>query len=405
MDVLQVGYAQKVITPSLARSVYLAGFGRDRQAETVHDDLWVRAVALTHGPTRLVLAAMDLIGLSRHHCLEIARRVTAEAPEAQVILVSTHTHHGPDTLGLWGPNMRRSGVDPAYMAELKDKVTATALAALERLEPARLASNTVHVDGVAKNARNPRLADISLTCLRFTRPESGAPLVTLAIFPCHPEVLWDENTAITADYPGYLRDWLEAWTDAPALFLPGALGGMMTPDVEEHSFAEAQEMGATLARAALQALEDVVPAEVAHVTHRRTTYEVRLTNPLFKLARLLGTLPKEAVSGRTLTTEANLLQLDATLLLTGPGEILPRLGFAGKRMLRGVGGETVAIIGLANDELGYILPEQDFAYPLNPFRPGDHYEETMSVGKQAGPALLGAWRELLDQAPSDDVED
>ncbi|MCJ7706507.1 MAG: hypothetical protein MUO38_02700, partial [Anaerolineales bacterium] len=59
---LSVGYAQTVITPSLDRPVYLAGFGQDRRAETIHDDLTARALALKDEQTTLVLAALDLIG-------------------------------------------------------------------------------------------------------------------------------------------------------------------------------------------------------------------------------------------------------------------------------------------------------------------------------------------------------
>jgi hypothetical protein len=55
----------------------------------------------------------------------------------------------------------------------------------------------------------------------------------------------------------------------------------------------------------------------------------------------------------------------------------------------------IRVIGLAKDELGYILPEEDFYYPLNPLRPGNHYEETNSVGKAIGPAVIAAVEELL----------
>lgn len=33
--------------------------------------------------------------------------------------------------------------------------------------------------------------------------------------------------------------------------------------------------------------------------------------------------------------------------------------------------------------------------PRNPFSPGDHYEETMSIGPEAGPRLMSALRELI----------
>lgn len=147
---LQIGYAQEVITPALERPVYLAGFGRDRRAESIHDDLYVRALALMHAETRLVAAALDLIGLDRQHCREIERRVEQEAPGTRALISCTHTHHGPDTIGLWGPDMSTSGVDPVYMSGLEEKAVAAALAALSRTRPAALRATSTQVRGLAK---------------------------------------------------------------------------------------------------------------------------------------------------------------------------------------------------------------------------------------------------------------
>ena len=48
--------------------------------------------------------------------------------------------------------------------------------------------------------------------------------------------------------------------------------------------------------------------------------------------------------------------------------------------------ETTWIVGLGNDELGYILPEYDFilddSLPWFNEAEGDHYEETNSLGPQ-----------------------
>ena len=43
---MKIGYAQNTITPSLDKPVYLAGFGNDRRAQTIHDDLYARALAI-----------------------------------------------------------------------------------------------------------------------------------------------------------------------------------------------------------------------------------------------------------------------------------------------------------------------------------------------------------------------
>ena len=64
------------------------------------------------------------------------------------------------------------------------------------------------------------------------------------------------------------------------------------------------------------------------------------------------------------------------------------------------------IIGLGNDELGYIVPANDFVPPVYEPRPHygtdrcgdhDHYEESMSVGAQAAPRVSRAIVELLEQ--------
>ena len=94
-------------------------------------------------------------------------------------------------------------------------------------------------------------------------------------------------------------------------------------------------------------------------------------------------------------TEANLLKIGPAWFAAVPGELLPKLGLTLKADLRRAGAQVTGIIGLANDELGYILPREVYAYPKDPFEPGDHYEETMSIGPEAGPRLLQAVRSIL----------
>jgi hypothetical protein len=60
---MKIGYAQNIITPSLDKPVYLAGFGNNRRAETIHDDLFVRALALQDEQTTLVLVVLDSFNL------------------------------------------------------------------------------------------------------------------------------------------------------------------------------------------------------------------------------------------------------------------------------------------------------------------------------------------------------
>jgi hypothetical protein len=397
---LQVGYAQTIITPSLARPVYLAGFGQNRLARSVHDQLYVRVLALHDGDAPLVLVALDLLGLNRPHCLEIERRVTEHVPHVRVILACTHTHHGPDTIGLWGPDPTTRGVDEMYLAELKDQVVQTVLAALESLRPSRLQkAAATRVPGVVKNTRDPLVIDDELTAVQFLAGDD-MPLATLMIFACHPEVLWEGTPHITSDYVFILRRRIELATGAPCVFVVGTLGGMMTPDVKDHSFAEAEAMGETLAKAGLEALrQDCFVSRTNDggyaLGKARQEYSVPMANPVFMLAMRAGLLPHTLNADNAVLTEINLLRLGPVWLVTVPGEVSPKLGLEIKQRLKERGAQISAVIGLANDELGYILPQEDFVYPDDPFNPGEHYEETMSVGPEAGPTLMDAVRELL----------
>ncbi len=397
---LRIGFARQTITPSPERTVYLAGFGQNRPARSVHDDLWACALALEVGSQRVVLAALDLIGLPRMHVLEIEERLAERAPGTGLLLACTHNHDGPDTIGLWGPDTSTPGTDPQYLAWLKERVLETLRTALEGLRPARMRAAATRVPGVARNARDPDIVDDELTALQFLHPERGDVLATMMVFPCHPEVMGEHNQAISADYPGFLRRHVEDMTGAPCIFFVGALGGMMTPDTDEHTFAEAERLGKAVAEAGLRALSagrDVPPVPL---THRRREVSVPMTNPLFHMAMAAGLLPSAPLSDGQVVTEVNLLRIGPVWLAGVPGELLPGPGLEIKAFLRRAGAEVAGVIGLVNDEVGYILPQEGFVYPDDPFQPGSHYEETMSLGPETAPRLLAALREMTENLRS-----
>lgn len=398
---MKVGYAQEIITPSLDHTVYLAGFGQNRRAETIHDDLYVRALAVNAAERTLVLCALDLIGFFRKDVYEVIATLKGnknfQALSPEVLIASLHPHHGPDTMGLWGPDDKTSGVDPAYLAGLKAKIVATILAALGKMQPVSgMKTTSTHVPGVVKNARNPEVVDGELTLIQFIGQDGLSPALTLANFPCHPETLWEHNPHLTADYPGYLRSEVEHLTGAPCIFFSADLGGMMTPDVKDHSFEEAEFIGKTLAKAGVDALANAsVLHEPLAISLQKKEVDIKLTNILFKFAIQRGLFPDIRDEKGYLRTEVNLLKIGPAWFATIPGELLPKLGMALKADLRAAGAACAGVIGLANDEQGYILPKEEFRYPLNPFKPGKHYEETMSVSKEIGPQIMQAVRSLL----------
>lgn len=388
---MKIGYAQTIITPSLDKPVYLAGFGQNRRAATIHDDLYSRALAIQTESVTLVLVALDIIGFFRPDVQDVIARVNC--PDVQIVLASTHTHHGPDTMGLWGPNDKTRGVEETYMTVIKQKIVEGIHASLSTLKPATVKWTSVHVPGLVKNARNPEIMDDELTLLQFTTAD-GRPLVTMFNYPCHPEVLWEQNPHLTSDYVHYLREETEKQTGAPCIFFSGALGGMMTPDVKDHSFEEAEFMGRKLAGEGVASLSKV-KSQTSNVGVAKKEIKAKLTNILYKLAFGRKLLPDVRDQKGYITTEVNLIKIGGLWLATVPGELLPKLGLQLKAWMKEAGAQVTGVIGLANDELGYILPVEDFKYPWNPFQPGKHYEETNSIGKDITPKVMGALHDVI----------
>src|SRR5262245_59904377 len=94
---LHVGFGSADVAPTLGKNpVYLAGFGKNRQATRVHDPLLVRAVVLAHDGKTIALVSVDVVGLF-HDFVETVRARLADV--SYVLVSSTHNHHGPDTLG------------------------------------------------------------------------------------------------------------------------------------------------------------------------------------------------------------------------------------------------------------------------------------------------------------------
>jgi hypothetical protein len=313
---MKVGFTQTIITPSLDHPVFLAGFGNNRRAESVHDDLFAQALSISDGQTTLVLYALDLIGFFRSDVYEVIQNV--KRPDVKIVIASTHTHHVPDTMGLWGLNMKTHRVDDVYQIEIKNKIASTILGSLNSMQTANLRIASIHVSSLAKKARNPEMIDDELAVFQFINSDLR-PLVTALIFPCHPEVLWEHNPHITSDYPGYLRDEVEKQTGAPCIFFSGALGGMMTQDVQDHSFAEAEFMGRKLAGAGLEALNVISSEPLSAVRIHKQESRAKLTSPLYKIAFRRKLLPDLRDKKGYITTEVNLIKIGGVLLATVPG--------------------------------------------------------------------------------------
>jgi hypothetical protein len=107
---------------------------------------------------------------------------------------------------------------------------------------------------------NPAVAgDDTLLVGRITDP-SGTVRATLVNYACHPTTLAWENTSISPDFIGAMRETMEAATGATAFFLQGMSGDLAPRNQYVGDVEVADRHGRQLGFAALAALYDMEPA-------------------------------------------------------------------------------------------------------------------------------------------------
>lgn len=459
---LRAGVAKTVVTPDVhSNKVYIAGFGHNRIATGVHDDLYARCLALAAGGQVLVLCSVDVIGLFYDDVLKIREQVKAQAPEvSHLIVASTHVHEGPDTLGLWGPDPLHTGINGNYLDSLDRKIASTAVRAANAMQPARveLSRDDHPMLGMLQSVdRPPIIKDAYLFVMRLTGVSRGLPIAVLVNWSDHPETLGGENTEITADYPHWLCQYVENHLGGTAVFFNGSIGKVSTlgdqvalpdPDTGEiakdHTWRKAELVGTTVGQLVERALKSSETVAVNSFLIRESMLFAPLENDHFRVAEAAGifsgrkplytdgkvdgsTVQKELTdsgkirlaTGHDLQTEVDYVQIRAAdrlvaEIVTIPGEIYPELTNGGitrypgadypdaafEPVLRGqLKSSYQFILGLGNDELGYLIPkaEWDNQPPWLLNRPQRWYGEINSVGPDVAAVVLRGLVKLIQQ--------
>ncbi len=230
---LLAGAAVEVITPDLSTGlppVAVAGFGKGRDATGVHDDLYARALVLQAGKASVALVALDLIGFFHDDIVKIRDDVRSRYPEVgvgSILIASTHTHAGPDVIGLWSPPDR--AVDAGYVGRIRTRAADAVAAAWRARRPARLSFASADIPRLVQDSRLPTVVDATALLMKVDAENGQETIATLLDFPSHPESLGRDNTLISSDYPWSARLRLEQEFGGVALFFSGDIGGLLTP--------------------------------------------------------------------------------------------------------------------------------------------------------------------------------
>jgi hypothetical protein len=420
------GYGQAALVPPDFENTayYIAGYAVDKRITGVLDYQQARAVWLddNSGGGGVVIAVVDCIGLlSRDVAVirETLREFTEKTGCRSVNVVSTHTHAGVDTLGLWGP-IGISGRDPAFMRVVYEGVADAVRQAYENRAEGRLFYGFIESPPLQNDTRAPVVYDSLLHSIRFV-PDNGGGAIRVVNYAAHPEALRGQNTLISADFPAYMAEEIKRAAGEDVIYIPAAIGGLINtkrqydengaelPDIESTA-----RTGRLLAEAALDIGNE---RELSpRIALYRKEIAIPVDNNLYVVSTFLGimeakTLPYGGGNSLSLVTEAGFLVLGDLRIFLVPGELFPELAYGGAARNTGINpptlteiaGEGFLVFGLCNDEIGYIVPPGDFVlhgeYPY--FIRGtdengeSHYEENNSVGPLAAELLVGALEELF----------
>lgn len=444
-DRIMVGFGEADVTPDVSgpKPVYMAGFGQNRQATGVLDPLKARAIVLKDSGAKVALVSVDLIGLFLEETVEIRRQLPGFA---HVVVSCTHNHEGPDTMGLWGKSPVHSGIDEGYQRLVRERIVQAVHAADRNAAPAEARIGVAHLPELLADGREPYVKQDELVVLTFQKIGAESPLGLCIQWNCHPETLGSRNTKISADFVGPLVEMLQRKHRCPAVHFTGAVGGLMTTlglevrdaqgrALPNDSVEKTERYAALLAQHVEKLMREAQPVRLTPIRAKRREVFVPLDNPLYLLARTMGVLRREAFvwSGDPdkaekigsvapqrycLRTEVGWLSLGELDVALIPGEIYPEL-VLGKvqdppdpgadfpnapiepAIYADLPGRWHMIFGLANDEIGYILPKRqwDDKPPFCYGRTKNQYGEANSVGPDAAPILCEAFRRLVKQKP------
>lgn len=438
---LSVGFAEADVTPKLdpKKPVYLAGFGHNRAATKVHDPIVARAVVMSDGTSKIALVSVDVVGLFNAVAESVRKQVDGFA---YVCVSSTHNHEGPDTLGLWGKSPFVSGLDRGYLKEVEGAIVRIIAEADKARKPAAAKIGMVTAPELLEDGREPYVKADELVTIRFEGAD-GKPVGVLVQWNNHPETMASKNTEITADYVGYTVSELKKSQGCPVAYFTGTVGGLMTTlklpvknakgeDLKDGTWEKTEEYGKLVARAAERAIKDAKPVALTPFEARRTEVYVPVANDLYKIGWRVGVLertfyvwdgdphpkaPKETTDltkPGAIRTELGYLKLGELDVAVIPGEIYPELvlgkvqdpvdpgadfpdSLVEPSIYGQLKGKYRMLIGLGNDEIGYILPKRqwDAKAPYCYGRKKDQYGEENSVGPEAGPILCKAFEKLV----------
>ncbi len=373
------------------------GYGsrHDQLSTGVLDPLYADALVIEAGGRKIALVGLDLGRAPAEASLQRIRARIRQAGIEYSIIGGSHTHHGPvlELTDQLGKGKFRFDAALRYYRQMEDGVTGAILDANARLEPARIASGSVQLNGYNRNRhtkREPKISDRELAVIRVDTA-AGKPLAILANFAAHPTSIDASIMKFSADYPGALKNLVRRETGAGTIFLQGAAGDQSTDRGGKDYRAFGEALGREVLRLAGKLTPQVPEKPALTVREERMTFASRTNfkNPLIK----------------TLFSEAFFPELVENYLDEYAEGVRPRLTVAllnGEIGLVGVSGEFFSAHALRLKErarmkclifAGYSNGYHQYFPTIEAVAEGGY-----GADSRVSPVAIGAGEQMMDRA-------
>jgi len=278
----RVGVERVDITPPVGIYHRMWGAATHDRATGIHRPLTATVLAISPADDRSsdTASQQTLLFIAVDHCLlwheEMnsllgALEVASGLPREQITVFFSHTH-AAGLMGLERCELPGGDLIPDYLEQLAVRLSAAAEMASQSRQVANVAYGTGHC-GLARNRDffdadadryvcgfNPDgTTDDTVSVAKIVAEDSGQTLATIVNYACHPTTLAWDNTLISPDYVGAMREVVEAATDAPCFFIQGASGDIGPRDGFVGDVEVADRNGRQLGYAALSAIEELPP--------------------------------------------------------------------------------------------------------------------------------------------------
>ena len=340
---------------STSKGTLQAGAKRMVVSDALEPDqqLEINAIVLRCGDQTVALCAIDTAAIDHHLPRAVAKRLEASGSALTgdtLILMATgvHTNRYPGLLQGYPHEQSFGPHQPTNLQEAADQITLLLKDAERNLQPAQFRAAEAEAPQYhAKRASASSTEDSTLAVVTLETLDN-LPIAHVINYALHPPIESGEGPESRRGVPGTIAQALREHANAPVpvLFANGAAGDII-PNPPEGDTPQQRDtaLGQALARATLAALENAPPQKEITLAFRA------------RQAQLPPTLLDELLP-RTVTLQE--LHLNQTIFLAIPGNPAAQIGLLLRVKAMQQGAESVVLLGLANDNLGFQPTIQEY---------------------------------------------